>query len=422
MCDHFTRFAQTYATKSKSSRAAADKLFNNFILHFGFPKRIHHDKGSEFNSNLFHHLHRLAGIRASNTTPYHPQGDGQVERYNRTLINMLKSIPENEKTKWKDHLAKLTFAYNSTVHKSTGYSPFFLMFGRESRLPIDGIFPTKELGPDSESYGVFVNQWKDRMNEAYKLAAHHSQKSASYNKKHYDAKARSVDIEVGDRVLVQNVRKRGEGKRKLLSYWEPEVYVVVEKKNDLPVYVIRPHSQKTSKTRTIHRNLLKLVNELRPPEIESVIPVRSKTKSSAVIPVRSKTKSSAVKEPESTRDTTSDSSDSDDSVIIVEREIVTEEFQESPIEEDVQSSATSSDVDVNVSENDIVEDADDVPSDSPNVSSDSVDDDSSEDQEDEEEDESDEDEVQNRVSSRNRRAPEVFTYDTVGGNPKYVRR
>ena len=69
ICDHFTRFTQAYATKTKSSKAAADKLFHEFILQFGFPKRIHHDRGPEFNSHLFKELHRLSGIKSSNTTP-----------------------------------------------------------------------------------------------------------------------------------------------------------------------------------------------------------------------------------------------------------------------------------------------------------------------------------------------------------------
>ena len=261
VCDHFTRFTQAYATRSKSSQAAADKLFNNFILQFGFPKRIHHDRGPEFNSNLFRCLHKLTGIRSSNTTPYHPMGDGQVERYNRTLINMLKSIPENEKKNWKEHLQKLTFAYNSTIHKSTGFSPFFLMFGRESRLPIDGILPTTEFGSKSESYGVFVDKWKKRMNEAFEIAQKHSQKQSKSNKTRYDAKIKHAEVQVGDKVLVQNVRQRG-GTGKLSSYWEPCLYVVVKKSPDIPVYDIQNVQDKTAKVRKVHRNLLKVVNEL----------------------------------------------------------------------------------------------------------------------------------------------------------------
>ena len=142
--DHFTRFCQIYATRKKSSKIAATKLFNEFILQFGFPTRIHHDRGGEFNSRLFKELHTLAGIKSSNTTPWHPMGDGQVERLNRTLINMLKSLSGNEKKDWKSFLPKLAFAYNSTVNKTTGFSPFYLMFGRQSILPIDSVFPFKK--------------------------------------------------------------------------------------------------------------------------------------------------------------------------------------------------------------------------------------------------------------------------------------
>ena len=73
-------------------------------------------------------------------TPYNPMGDGQTERMNCTIINMLKILNETEKFRWKDHLLKLVFAYNNTTNKSTRYSPFFLMFGKSSKLPVDSIF------------------------------------------------------------------------------------------------------------------------------------------------------------------------------------------------------------------------------------------------------------------------------------------
>ena len=102
--DHFTRFCQIYATKHKDSKSAADKLFNQYIMQFGWPERIHHDQGGEFTSDLFDDLHELTGIRASRTTPYHPQGDGQVERLNRKVINMLRAMPATAKKDWKAQL------------------------------------------------------------------------------------------------------------------------------------------------------------------------------------------------------------------------------------------------------------------------------------------------------------------------------
>ena len=98
-------------------------------------------------------------------------GDGQPERMNRTLINMLKCLGENEKTNWKDHLSKLAFAYNSTINKTTGFSPFYLMFGRESRLPIDLIFGIElEDNHNKVSYDKFVEGWKNSMKQAVEIA------------------------------------------------------------------------------------------------------------------------------------------------------------------------------------------------------------------------------------------------------------
>ena len=188
--DHFTRFTQAYATKSKSSKEAATKLFNEFVLQFGLPQRIHHDQGGEFNSGLFKELHRLTGIKISNTTPYHPMGNGSVERMNRVLINMLKSIPESEKNKWKDHLPKLMFAYNSTVHKATGYSPFYLLFGRQSRLPIDCILPLEPNISKNKTYNEFVKNWQESMKKAIQVANQQMQKSRNYNEKYYDSKVK----------------------------------------------------------------------------------------------------------------------------------------------------------------------------------------------------------------------------------------
>ena len=82
-------------------------------------------------------LYKLAGINQSNTTPYHPMGNGLSEHFNRTLLSMIGTLTNEKKKAWPKYLADLALAYNSSTHESTGYSPYFMMFGRQPRLPID---------------------------------------------------------------------------------------------------------------------------------------------------------------------------------------------------------------------------------------------------------------------------------------------
>ena len=252
--DHFTRFAQAYATKNKTAKTVADKIFNDYALKFGFPSRLHHDMGKEFDNRLMARLKELSGIQGSHTTPYHPQGNGQVERFNRTLLSMLRTLEDKEKEDWKESLAKVVHAYNCTKSEATGYAPYHLIFGRSPRLPIDLLFNLKQ-DEAHESYDDYVSQWKKKMQDAYQIAAKTADKGAVRGKTHYDRKVQGRDLQPGDRVLLRNLTPRG-GPGKIQSYWEDQVYKVKERKaDDSPVYQISPENGK-GRDRVVHRNLL----------------------------------------------------------------------------------------------------------------------------------------------------------------------
>ncbi|KAI4876831.1 hypothetical protein NFI96_008459 [Prochilodus magdalenae] len=167
---------------------------------------------------------------------------------------MLKTLTEKEKASWKDSLNKLIFAYNCTRSEVTGFSPFFLLYGRSPRLPIDLYFnlPTE---PGSSSQEEYLEKWKKGMEEAHAIAKENAHKAASRNKRNYDKKVKSSVLCPGDRVLVCNLTPRG-GPGKLRNHWEDIIHVVVRQVNEhIPVYELRPEKGK-GKLRVLHRNLL----------------------------------------------------------------------------------------------------------------------------------------------------------------------
>ena len=129
---------------------------------------------------------------------------------------MLRTLPEKHKSRWRDHFNKVVHAYNRTKNDATGYAPFFLLFGRAPRLPIDLMFNLKPPSKFS-SYPEYVKEWRNTMSEAYKLASETAQRNAQPGKKQYDRKVRSILLEPGDRVLVRNMSARG-GPGQLRSY------------------------------------------------------------------------------------------------------------------------------------------------------------------------------------------------------------
>ena len=112
--DHFTRYAQAFPTKDQTARTVAKILWEKYFVHYGLPQRLHSDQGREFEGKVIKELAKLLDIKKSRTTPDHPQGDPQPERFNRTLLNMLGTLKEEEKADWSQHVASLVHAYNST--------------------------------------------------------------------------------------------------------------------------------------------------------------------------------------------------------------------------------------------------------------------------------------------------------------------
>ena len=115
---------------------------HHFVSHFGVPDILHTDQGRNFESTLLKEVHvcKLLGIVKIRTTPYHPQSDGLVERFNRTLLNLLSLAASENEQEWDLHLPMVMLAYRTSVQVSTGCTSFYLMFGREARLSADVMY------------------------------------------------------------------------------------------------------------------------------------------------------------------------------------------------------------------------------------------------------------------------------------------
>ena len=104
---------------------------------WGLPEKIITDQGHNFESDLLMALCEVAQVKKIRTLGYHPQTDGQCECFNATLINVLGTLPEKPKCTWREQVPTLVYAYNCTRNNATGFSPYYLMFGRKPHLPND---------------------------------------------------------------------------------------------------------------------------------------------------------------------------------------------------------------------------------------------------------------------------------------------
>ena len=151
LMDHFTKWCEAFPTKDQRASTVAHILVSRVFSRFGPPTVLHSDQGRNFDSILMHEIYNLMGIKKTRTTAYHPQCDGLVERQNRTLQNILSAFVSEHSVDWDEWLDQAVFAYNTSVHESTGLSPYELIFGRPARMPIEVELGVPLRNPNSQS-------------------------------------------------------------------------------------------------------------------------------------------------------------------------------------------------------------------------------------------------------------------------------
>ena len=201
--DHFSKYILAYVVKDQTAHTATETLRNGYFGLFSAPAYLVSDQGKAFTGHIITHLCDLYGVQKLRTSPYHAQTNGQVERMNQTIIRMICKLEEDRKACWSEHLPELLLAYNATCSTVTGYSPYYLLFGRRPRIPVDYLFPTLHDSPHQTKMEVSVVVMQKRLKETFTVARHLTPEEVAEQCRYYDRKAGAVALQPGDVVMVR---------------------------------------------------------------------------------------------------------------------------------------------------------------------------------------------------------------------------
>jgi len=227
--DRLSKMTYFIATqKNITAQDAARLFFDNIVCVHGLPNSIISDRDPKFVSNFWESLWQLMGTQLNRSSSYHPQTDGQTEIMNRFLNDYLRNFCAADHSSWDAQLKVAQFAYNNSVHSSTGYSPFFLNYGQHPNVPNQRIRSSVDASSDSAEQfaadiALVLQHAKSCLNEAQLR-----------QKKFADRHRVDVSFEVGQKVLLnsKNYNLKGTGKGKFLAKFTGP-YTVVEKVNDV---------------------------------------------------------------------------------------------------------------------------------------------------------------------------------------------
>ena len=248
---HFSKFVELFPLKSQKAEEVADCLIQ-FICRHGVPEAALSDRGTNFQSELMNQLYELLDIQRMRTSAYHPQCDGETERFNRTLEQMLACYVADSQKDWDKYLPKLAFAYNTAVHHTTGVTPFEVIYGRKPKLPVDLLFPAPDLDLNLDLLS-YASKVRADLLRCYETVAQNADVKVSRFKFYADRNVRPFGYALGDRVyLLKQANKKGVSK-KLSHKWKgPFTVVEVLSENN---YLIRADANQ--KKQLVHANRLK---------------------------------------------------------------------------------------------------------------------------------------------------------------------
>jgi hypothetical protein len=261
MTDHFSKYVEASALPNQQATYVGTELVEKVIVRHGPPVEILSDRGSNFMSGVMKQVYKLMNIKKLNTTSYHPSTNGQVERFNKTLCTMLSMFINEHQNNWDELLPYVIYAYNTTPHSTTGYSPYQLIYGRVPALPIDRMYLTTEQTMQDIDLYEFTRLMKERI----KLANDIVYDRLNERKRRIEEKNSIIDVpefEIGEIVLIRDPAAVAKLNSKLaMQYFGP--YVIINKTSDINYVVEEVNIQqgrKKKKRMVVHVEKMKRYN------------------------------------------------------------------------------------------------------------------------------------------------------------------
>ena len=216
MTDLFTKYAISVPLAVTEAKDVEKEIVQCWVLHFGVPDVLHTDQGINFGSDLIKQLCKLFKMDKTRTSPYHPQGNGQMEQHNRVIADVLSKYCAENLPDWDTMLPYVNFVYNTTIHRTTGATPFSLVYGQECQYPFDLFYPKPH---DQERT---QNQFVDWLDRQFREAHSHARELLALNqnqqKDRFHKKVFGKSYEVDDKVWIFSKHKAKS--KKFFLPWE----------------------------------------------------------------------------------------------------------------------------------------------------------------------------------------------------------
>ena len=198
----------------QDAETVAKAFVANIVLKYGTPRILQTDQGANFISEVFRNTCKILKIKKIQSTAFHPESQGSIERSHRLLAAYLRYYVNEDQTNWDEWVPFATYAYNTTIHSATGFTSFELLFGRPFTLP-----SALKKPPELQYNYDYVSDLRSPL----KTVHHHAHKNLIANKgksrEHYGKTSREMKLQVGDTVLLFDETVRRCRSRKLSALW-----------------------------------------------------------------------------------------------------------------------------------------------------------------------------------------------------------